>query len=145
VPVKHVDVQQARDLQSTGEYTYVDVRSVPEYDQGHPAGAVNVPLMHYDERAGGMVPNPDFLGVMEANFPHTAKLLVGCQMGGRSAKAAELLAASGYEEVVNVRGGFGGRRDPGGRLVELGWAHAGLPVEKAPPAGGSYDELLEKA
>ena len=41
--IKDVDVGQAHALQQNEGYTYVDVRSVPEFDAGHPAGAQNVP------------------------------------------------------------------------------------------------------
>ena len=50
-------------------------------------------------------PNPEFLSVMHANYPPGTKLLMGCQMGGRSAQAAQILAAAGYQNVSNVRGG----------------------------------------
>jgi rhodanese-related sulfurtransferase len=143
--VKTVTPEQAYQLQSEG-YTYVDVRSVPEYEQGHPAGAVNVPLLHYDPHRGGLVPNPDFLRVMQASFPPESKLLMGCQVGGRSAQAAHMLGASGYTDVSNVTGGFGGLRDPyTGQLTAPGWVQAQLPVETDAPAGGSYDELARKA
>ena len=44
----NVSVREARDKQREG-YTYVDVRSIPEFEQGHPEGAVNVPLLHRDD------------------------------------------------------------------------------------------------
>ena len=143
--VKHVDVRQAHALQSDEGYTYVDVRSTPEYDQGHPAGAHNVPLLHLDPATRQMVPNPDFLAVMQASHAPDAKLLIGCQMGGRSARAAQVLAAAGYEDVANVQGGYGGARDPrSGQVLAEGWVAAGLPVEHAPPAGGAYEDLRGK-
>ena len=75
---------------------------------------------------------------------HDARLLVGCQVGGRSTHAAQMLASHGYQHVVNVRGGFGGARDPAtGALVDEGWSVAGLPVETTAPQGGSYNELRE--
>ena len=40
--VKHVDVREAHRLVGAEAYTYVDVRSIPEYEQGHPAGAQNI-------------------------------------------------------------------------------------------------------
>ena len=105
--MKQIDVRQAHELQSNDGYTYVDVRSVPEYDKGHPVGAHNVPLLHYDVASGGMVPNPDFLRIMQASYSTDAKLLVGCQMGGRSSQAVQILASAGYTDLSNVMGGFG--------------------------------------
>ena len=93
-----------------------------------------------------MVPNPDFLAVMQANYPPETKLLIGCQMGGRSAQAGQLLVSAGYEDVTNVQGGYGGARDPrtGQQLAE-GWVDAGLPVEHEAATGHRYDDLKEKA
>ena len=54
-----------------------------------------------------MTSNAEFLTVMQANYPTDAKLLIGCQVGGRSARAAEMLAAAGYDTAINVKGGFG--------------------------------------
>lgn len=144
--VKQVDVRQARELQASEGYTYVDVRSTPEYEQGHPAGAHNVPLLHLDPATRQMQPNADFLAVMQGSFAPDAKLLIGCQVGGRSARAAEILAAAGYTDVANVAGGFGGARDRAtGQILHEGWADAGLPVETDAAPGGSYAELQQRA
>lgn len=139
MPVKNVTVQQAHTAQTAGS-TYVDVRSVPEFALGHPAGAVNVPLLHRDERTGQMAPNRDFVAVMQANFPPDARLLIGCQLGGRSAQAAELLASVGYQDVANVLGGFLGMP-----MLDQGWTQAGLPVEEEETSGHSYEALVAKA
>ena len=144
--VKHVGVKDARTLQTDEGHTYIDVRSAPEYEQGHPAGALNVPLLHFDPATRQMQPNLDFLAVVKSTQATDAKLLIGCQMGGRSARAAEMLAAAGYTDVSNVLGGFGGARDQfTGRVVHEGWADAGLPVETAATPGGSYEELRARA
>ena len=140
--VTHVDVKEAYSLQTGEGYAYIDVRSIPEYEGGHPAGAHNVPLLHYDGETGQQTPNPEFLAVMQANFADDAKLLIGCQVGGRSTHPAQLLTSHGYQHAANVRGGFGGARDPAtGALVDEGWSMAGLPVETTAPPGGSYEEL----
>jgi rhodanese-related sulfurtransferase len=124
---------------------YVDVRSVPEFAQGHPEGALNVPILHFDPARGGMVENPDFLKVMEANFPKDAKLIMGCQMGMRSQKAAEVLAQAGYQHLANVQGGFGGARNRLGMTVAQGWAEIGLPISQNNGPGVSYESLAAKA
>jgi rhodanese-related sulfurtransferase len=137
---KRVSPPEAAELLKQG-WRYVDVRSIPEFDQGHPQGAANVPLLH--RQGGRMAPNPDFKRVMEANYPKDSQLVIGCQAGGRSAQAAAILEASGYTQVVDMRGGFGGERDMLGRVTTPGWAEAGLPVENTTP-GGSYAELEKK-
>jgi rhodanese-related sulfurtransferase len=117
---------------------YVDVRSTEEFSRGHAAGAVNVPLLEPDEDTGVMLPNPDFVRVMKANFAPDAPLLIGCQSGGRSARAAQMLDAFGYTNVTNIKGGFSGGQDPG-------WEPSGLPSTTAAAAGETYAALLARA
>jgi rhodanese-related sulfurtransferase len=123
---------------------YLDVRTEPEFETGHPAGARNVPVVFFDPATRQPAPNPDFLATVERAIPHTAKLLVGCQSGVRSQRACELLAEAGYTDVTNVRGGFGGARDRAGRVVVPGWRDAGLPVETGATPGASYADLRAK-
>ena len=108
---------------------YLDVRTEEEFAAGHPAGARNVPVVFFDAATRQPRPNPDFLATVQRSLPPTTKLLVGCQSGGRSQRACELLADAGYTDVTNVQGGFGGARDQTGRVVVPGWRDAGLPVE----------------
>jgi len=140
--LKHVDVKTARELQSDHGHTYVDVRSIPEFEKGHPEGAHNVPLLNLDPQTGQMRPNAEFLSVMQANYPQDAKLLIGCQMGGRSAQAGQILLTAGYQDVSNVLGGFGGARDRAtGQVVSQGWVDAGLPVAQEAPPEHRYETL----
>jgi rhodanese-related sulfurtransferase len=142
---RQLSVTEAHELLQQG-HTYVDVRSTMEFEQSHPAGAVNVPLFEPDADTGDMQPNPDFVRVMQAIFPTDAKLLIGCQVGGRSQRAAQMLEAFGFRDVSNVRGGFGGSRDPmSGRTLDPGWADSGLPIETGAPAGRGYGDLLAAA
>ena len=119
--IRQVTPDEANTLLNEG-YRYIDVRTEPEFANGHPAGAVNIPIAAPDPRTGQMTINPDFLAVVGAHFPKAAKIVLGCQSGPRSQHAAELLARAGYETVVNMHGGFGGARD------QIGWSESGLPV-----------------
>lgn len=126
--VKRISPQDAQELLTSGRgFTYVDVRTPPEFAAGRPVGSVNIPAFNLG--AGGMVPNPQFLEQVSARFSREAPLILGCKSGGRSLRAAELLLAAGFTGVVDQRAGFEGARDSSGRLVEAGWANAGLPVE----------------
>ena len=143
VSIENVNPIEAKELLDGGNgYVYIDVRSMPEYEIGHPSGAYNVPIMH--RQGGGMIPNPDFVRVVETNFSHETKLLLGCQMGARSMKAAEALAAAGFTNLSNVEGGFGGVRDTNGNLLQAGWAESGLPTEEGRNNGTDYTSLSEK-
>jgi hypothetical protein len=82
---------------------------------------------------------------MRTLFPPGTKLLIGCQVGGRSMRAAAMLESFGFTDVSNVKGGFAGMKDPMGRSIDAGWAESGLPVEAGAPAGRRYEDLAAKA
>ena len=119
---QNVSPTEAKELlEGDAGAVYIDVRSIPEYESGHPAGALNIPIMQ--RHAVGMVPNLDFVQVVQAHFATDVKLLVGCQSGARSMHACEVLVAAGFTDVANVTAGFGGSR------TERGWQGLGFPVE----------------
>ena len=111
MPVKRVSPEEARDLMEKEGYTYLDVRSIPEFEAGHPKGAYNIPLNHMGP--GGMSPNPDFMAVVQKTFTPDAKLVLGCKGGGRSLRASEMLQAAGFTSVIDQRAGFEGGAEPG--------------------------------
>ena len=116
-------------LQKDKNAVYVDVRTAGEFQAGHVPGAANIPVMMPDPATGRMTPNPNFAQAIEAAYPKETKLIMGCQMGGRSQYAADLLSNSGYTDVSNMQGGFGGAKDPMGRVIAPGWLQSNLPVE----------------
>jgi rhodanese-related sulfurtransferase len=133
--VTRVSPREAKKLIDDDGYAYVDVRSIPEFEAGHPAGAYNVPIAHLGPM--GMSPNASFLSVMQKHFANDAKLVVGCQSGGRSYHAALVLEAAGFTSVVDQRAGFAGA---GG---EPGWRPGGFPVSTEAEAGRSYEALAK--
>jgi len=144
MPIAQATPPEAHEiLRRHPDAVYLDVRTEAEFEAGHPAGARNVPVLFVDPATRQPQPNGDFVAVVERHLPRTTKLVVGCQMGGRSQRACELLAAAGFTDLTNVFGGFGGARDESGRVVP-GWRDAGLPVEQGTPAGAGYAELARK-
>lgn len=142
--IKQTEPAQAHEiLQSDKDVIYLDVRTEDEFAQGHPAGAINIPVVLFGS-PGQPQPNPDFLTVAEKVLPKDKKLVVGCLAGGRSQRACELLEGAGYTDLTNVRGGFGGQRDGGGRLLVAGWRDAGLPVTQE-LGDAAYAALRAKA
>jgi rhodanese-related sulfurtransferase len=128
--IKNINPQQANEmLQREPGAVYIDVRTEYEFEGGHIPGAVNIPVATPDPATRKMVPNPDFLSVVEKNFNKNKKLIVGCQAGGRSRFAGEMMDQAGFTDISNMEGGFGGARDPMGRLVTPGWTQANLPIE----------------
>src|SRR5262245_21152216 len=140
--VKDVTPAEANDLMTKESYVYIDVRTEPEFAGGHAEGAVNIPV--FVPGPAGMAPNPDFLPTVKGLFAAEQKMVVGCQMGGRSSRACQMLEQAGFQNVRNVRGGFGGARDPSGRVIEKGWADLALPVSKDTSDGVSYQGLRKK-
>jgi len=142
--MKEVSPQEANEiLQKDPNYIYLDVRSIPEFEQGHPLRAMNIPLLHFAPGMG-MSPNKDFTRVVADNIPKNAQLLVGCKSGGRSAQACETLSRFGYSNVTNVRAGFVGVMDQTGRIVEPGWSLLNLPVCTNCEENASYSKLSKK-
>ncbi|HTQ06527.1 MAG TPA: rhodanese-like domain-containing protein [Polyangiaceae bacterium] len=137
---KAVTPEEAQALMAEG-HTYVDVRSEPEFEAGHPAGAVNVPLSNMGP--GGLEPNADFMTVMERAFPKDAKLVIGCKTGARSRRAAAMLEAAGYTSIADMVAGFAGARDAFGR-PNPGWTQKALPVDTGAPAGKSYADVKKR-
>ena len=141
--VKHLTPQEARDLmQKDTKMIYLDVRTVPEFTAGHPQGGINIPAFFF-QQPGQPSPNPDFLKVVEATLPKDAAIIVGCQAGGRSQRAADLLDQAGYTNVTNMMGGFGGGQNQAGQPIS-GWRDAGLPISTDNSDGVSYASLAAK-
>lgn len=87
---RSVTPTEARALIRSGA-TLVDVRSRKEFTDGHAREARNIPL--------------DTLEQKVSSLPVTTPVVAICHTGMRSASAARMLAARGYE-VSNVKGGM---------------------------------------
>ncbi|HET7189068.1 MAG TPA: rhodanese-like domain-containing protein [Gemmatimonadaceae bacterium] len=72
--------------------TLLDVRNRSEWDEGHLPGARLIPLPELASRLD------ELRGL--------GSIAVHCQGGSRSAVAASLLRAAGFDDVVNVEGGY---------------------------------------
>jgi hydroxyacylglutathione hydrolase len=72
----------------------IDVRSAGEFSRGAVAGARNIPLPELTRRLGDLDP--------------TAPVVVNCAGGYRSAIAASLLEANGFDDVSDLLGGYAG-------------------------------------
>ncbi len=143
MPIKQVEPPKAYEIiQENPDAIYLDVRTEEEFAQGHPAGAINIPVVFLKPGAAPQL-NDSFLAVAQKTLPQNKQLVVGCMAGGRSQRACEILEQAGYSDLTNVRGGFGGARDARGAIVVVGWRDAGLPVSDE--LDGSYRALRDKA
>lgn len=142
--IKQMTPQQAHDLmQNDSKVIYLDVRTEPEFTAGHPQRGINIPAFFF-QAPGQPSPNANFLKVVEANIPQDAAIIVGCQAGGRSQRAADMMEKAGYTNITNMMGGFGGGQDQAGNPVP-GWRDAGLPTTTENGDGVSYASLAAKA
>ena len=94
-PVKSIDAVEAKQYmnRTPGDaFTLLDVRQPGEYDAEHLPGAKLIPLPELGAR----------LSELDAGKP----TVVYCAIGGRSRVAAQVLAAKGFKEVMNLSGGI---------------------------------------
>ena len=120
---------------------YVDVRDPIEIAfVGRPEGIdaivpLNLFSSTFDAGKGRLAasPNKDFIAQIDRIMQREGKskddpLVVACRSGGRSARAANMLAEAGYTRVYNQIEGFEGdwNKETGSR-DRNGWRNAGLP------------------
>ena len=103
--VRAVDAQGVTTL---SDATVLDVRAQSEWDAGRIPGARHLFLGDLPEAA--------------EELPRDRPLIVTCQGGSRSSIAASILRARGFNNVINLSGGF------------AEWQRSGLPVETSPAA-----------
>jgi glyoxylase-like metal-dependent hydrolase (beta-lactamase superfamily II)/rhodanese-related sulfurtransferase len=75
----------------------IDVRKQSEFDSEHVVGAINVPLNQINKHL--------------AQFPKDKSFIVHCAGGYRSMIAASILKQRGWDNFVDVEGGFGAIKD----------------------------------
>ncbi len=144
--IEEISIKAAADtLERQGEAVYLDVRTVEEFERGHPLGAWNVPYALPSPVTGMMMPNPEFVRVVDAVLERDVTVLCGCATGMRSLHAGNLLSRVGFTHVLNVDAGFNGKRDPAGRLLVPGWEAAGLPIEAGDGGERGYGVALAAA
>ncbi|WP_373511452.1 rhodanese-like domain-containing protein, partial [Persicitalea sp.] len=76
-----------------GDLTVIDVRKPTEFEEGHIEGAENLPL--------------DDISDLMAEFPKEKSMYLHCAGGYRSMIASSILKARGFDNVVNIEGGYG--------------------------------------
>ena len=100
-----ISAQEAANLQTEKKAIIIDVREDSEWQAEHIAGAIHIPLKQLEERLAELKPYQN------------EKIITQCRSGMRSAKAAELLQSSGFNNVYNMEGGLNA------------WQKQGLKVE----------------
>jgi rhodanese-related sulfurtransferase len=101
--VQEVDLEGYKGL---GEHLLVDVREESEWAAGHAAGAIHLGKGIIERDIENRIPEK------------SAKIVLYCGGGYRSALVADNLQKMGYTDVISLDGGW------------KAWAAAGMPVEK---------------
>ncbi|NRA75428.1 MAG: rhodanese-like domain-containing protein [Planctomycetes bacterium] len=131
VGVKRIDPDRANELLNSDQgYVYIDVRMPEEYVQGHVPDAHNIPVMIRGQGGVGLRMNPEFVETVTDEIPDDCRIILGCQKGGRSQKAADLLSEAGFTNLHDMRGGFVGETDVLGNVTFPGWSSRGLPTTR---------------
>ena len=118
--VKHVDVNGAIRMMNQ-EAIVLDVRLENEFKNGHIKGARLIPV-----------------GVLESRLKELEKfknkdMIISCQSGNRSLRAAQILKKHGFESVHNLSGGMSA------------WLNANMPVDTGTKKPKRKDKEKEKA
>jgi sulfur-carrier protein adenylyltransferase/sulfurtransferase len=104
--IDEIGVVEAAHLHESGEPpVFLDVREQNEWDDGHIPGAIHAPRNNLESRIEDKVPDK------------SQPVVVYCGSGPRSAFATRTLTELGYENVVNLDGGYNE------------WKRSGLPTQ----------------
>jgi rhodanese-related sulfurtransferase len=105
--VKEIDIGEFQRMRASGEeFLLIDVREDSEWDAAHAAGAVHLGKGIIERDIESKVPD------------HSAKMVLYCGGGYRSALAADALGKMGYTNAISLDGGW------------RAYTGAALPVEK---------------
>lgn len=105
-PAKDIGTMEATQLVNRQNALLLDVREPAEFASGHLPNALNIPLSQ-------------LAGAGSQLGKYTAQpVVVYCQAGGRSRRAAGPLGKLGFKDVRNLAGGV------------QAWKQAGLPLER---------------
>lgn len=99
--IQEVTPQQA--LEEHGSAVFVDCREPNEFHLGRIPGAVFIPRGQLEQH-------------IEARIERSARIVLYCASGNRSALGADTLQQMGYLNVVSLAGGIRGWMEAGGEI-----------------------------
>jgi rhodanese-related sulfurtransferase len=101
-----VNSLEATQMINRQDAAVIDLRDAEEYGKGHIVNARNFPVAQLESR------------LRELEKSKRKPVIVHCERGSRSARAAKVLREAGFEKVFTLSGGIDA------------WRQAGLPLEK---------------
>ena len=102
-----LDPQAMVQLMNRDKAVIIDVCEPDEFARSHVIGAKNLPLGQLEDKLAQVVKNK------------TAHVIMVCQVGARSARAAATARKLGYDNVQSLSGGL------------RAWVAASMPTEKS--------------
>ncbi len=103
---REVSAKEAADLIANIDPIILDVRSAREFEAGHIADSILIPVQVLQRRTGELDQYKD------------RTIFVYCRSGNRSTVASRMLNAKGFMQVVNLRHGVNDWRQSGFKLVK---------------------------
>ena len=95
MPVKgiaNISVEEAKGKFKDNKVQFIDVRTAGEYRANHRKPFKNMPLSNLNNKID--------------KLNKEREVVVICQSGARSARAAKMLKKNGFEKIYNVNGGM---------------------------------------
>lgn len=114
-------------LKSLPDIQLIDVRTPEEFAEGHLKGAKNIDY------------NSDGFEASLEGLKKDKPVMVYCFVGGRSGQAAKLLSQKGFEQVIDMQGGYK-------KWTEEGWPieNPGKALNKEGINEKEYNKLISK-
>ncbi len=91
--ITSISAAELADRMDQGPVTVIDVRKPGEFAAEHIDGAKSLPL--------------DYISELMAEFPKDETMYIHCAGGYRSMMAASILKSRGYDNLIDIDGGFG--------------------------------------
>ncbi|GAA0302993.1 hypothetical protein GGQ92_003070 [Gracilibacillus halotolerans] len=95
LPVKgvmNISIEEAKDKSKDGNIQFIDVRTPGEFKANHKKPFTNIPLSSLANKTDSL--------------DKEKEIVVICQSGMRSMKAAKILKKQGFQKISNVKGGM---------------------------------------
>lgn len=90
--VRNITAGQLREELGNKDKQFIDVRTAAEYKGFHIKGFKNIPLHQLEQKA--------------SLLDKDKEVVIICQSGVRSMKAAKILKKAGFTKITNVKGGI---------------------------------------
>jgi rhodanese-related sulfurtransferase len=120
VPMSSMNVLQTSAILKDDPSTiYLDIRIRSDYEEGHVPNSLNIPAFVRTEEGEMQEVKDGFLKQITKKIPDKSRrYLVGCTSGVLSVEASKWMLEAGYQQVINVAGGF------------TAWEASQFPIEK---------------